>query len=304
MRNGTTAPPGYVLPNRPSWQGGWNIRSVVGAAVAFTMAASAATEWLAIQLNSPVEMGDPILWVHGTAVFQPFAALVLWKHFAGSRLISAGVRKDLWIALGVTIVGGLFLAYFTYWFLSLIRDRKSTDSLMNLHGSATWATRKDIEKLGLLDATDGVYIGGWRDPDTQQIHYLLHSGAEPVLLFAPSRSGKGVSAIIPTLCQWRQSVFVYDLKGENWDHSAGFRHAIGQRVLKFAPTLPHESCCYNPLSEIRWETDYEIADAQTIANAVIRHGDDDSLYKHFEDAAVDLVSAGIIHLGYVFRNLD
>ena len=124
------------------------------------------------------------------------------------------------------------------------------------------------------------------------------------MLFAPSRSGKGVSAIIPTLCQWRQSAFVYDLKGENWDRTAGFRHAIGQRVLKFAPTLPFESCCYNPLSEIRWETDYEVADAQTIANAVIRHGNDDSLYKHFEDAAVDLVSAGIIHLGYVFRNLD
>jgi len=304
MRNGTTTPPGYVLPNRPQWQGGWNLRSVVGAAVAFVLAAGAATEWLAIQLNNPVEMGNPILWVRGTAVFQPFAALVLWKHYAGSRLIGSGVRKDIWIAFGATIVGGLFLAYFTYWFLSLIRDRKSTDSLMNLHGSAIWAKREDIQKLGLLDATDGVYIGGWRDPDTQQVHYLLHSGAEPVLLFAPSRSGKGVSAIIPTLCQWRQSVFVYDLKGENWDHSAGFRHAIGQRVLKFAPTLPHESCCYNPLSEIRWETDYEIADAQTIANAVIRHGDDDSLYKHFEDAAVDLVSAGIIHLGYVFRNLD
>jgi type IV secretion system protein VirD4 len=175
---------------------------------------------------------------------------------------------------------------------------------MNLHGSATWATREDIEKLGLLDATDGVYIGGWRDSRTEEIHYLLHSGAEPVLLFAPSRSGKGVSAIIPTLCQWRQSVFVYDLKGENWDRSAGFRYAIGQRVLKFAPTLPIESCCYNPLSEIRWETDYEVADAQSIANAVIRHGDDDSLYKHFEDAAVDLVSAGIIHLGYVYRNLS
>jgi type IV secretion system protein VirD4 len=175
---------------------------------------------------------------------------------------------------------------------------------MNLHGSATWANRHDIQKLGLFDANDGVYVGGWRDPDTQEIRYLLHSGAEPVLLFAPSRSGKGVSAIIPTLCQWRQSAFVYDLKGENWDRTAGFRHAIGQRVLKFAPTLPFESCCYNPLSEIRWETDYEVADAQTIANAVIRHGNDDSLYKHFEDAAVDLVSAGIIHLGYVFRNLD
>ncbi len=304
MNNGTTAPPGYVLPSRPRWQGGWNIRALLGAVVVFVMAASAATQWLAAQLNNPVEMGEPIVWFHGTAVFPPFEALVLWKHFAGTRLISSTVRKEIWIAFGATILGGLFLAYLAYWFLSLIRDRKSTDSLMNLHGSATWASRDDIQKLGLFDATDGVYVGGWRDPDTQEIRYLLHSGAEPVLLFAPSRSGKGVSAIIPTLCQWRQSAFIYDLKGENWDRTAGFRHAIGQRVLKFAPTLPFESCCYNPLSEIRWETDYEVADAQTIANAVIRHGNDDSLYKHFEDAAVDLVSAGIIHLGYVFRNLD
>ena len=304
MRNGTTAPPGYVLPSRPRWQGGWNVRAVIGAALVFVAAASASTEWLAIQLNNPVEMGDPLTWIDGKAVFQPFAALVLWRHFAGSRLISSGVRKDIWIAFAATLAGGILLAFITYWFLSLIRDRKSTDSLMNLHGSATWATRDDIKQLGLLDATDGVYVGGWRDPATKEIHYLLHSGSEPVLLFAPSRSGKGVSAIIPTLCQWRQSVFVYDLKGENWDRTAGFRHAIGQRVLKFAPTLPYESCCYNPLSEIRWETDYEVADAQTIANAVIRHGADDGLYKHFEDAAVDLVSAGIIHLGYVFRNLD
>ena len=181
MKNGTTAPPGYVLPNRPQWQGGWNLRSVVGAAVAFALAASAATEWLAIQLNNPVEMGNPILWVRGTAVFQPFAALVLWKHYAGSRLISSGVRKDIWIAFGATIVGGLFLAYLTYWFLSLIRDRKSTDSLMNLHGSATWATREDIEKLGLLDATDGVYIGGWRDPGTRTspLFAAFRRGASP-----------------------------------------------------------------------------------------------------------------------------
>src|SRR5271154_4861001 len=304
MNNGTTTPPGYVLPSRPRWQGGWNVRALLGAVVAFVFTASAATQWLAAQLNNPVEMGDPIIWVRGTAIFPPFTALVLWKHFAGSRLISSVVRIDIWIAFAATILGGLFLAYIAYWFLSLVRDRKSTDSLMNLHGSATWANREDIQKLGLFDANDGVYVGGWRDPDTREIHYLLHSGSEPVLLFAPSRSGKGVSAIIPTLCQWRQSVFVYDLKGENWDKSAGFRHAIGQRVLKFAPTLPFESCCYNPLSEIRWETDYEVADAQTIANAVIRHGNDDSLYKHFEDAAVDLVSAGIIHLGYVFRNLE
>ena len=303
MRRGVTAPPGYVLPKRPGWQGGWNLRALVGALSAFGLTSWVATEWLASRLENPIEMGVPIAWFHDIGIFQPFASFSMWRRFAGSRMISSAVRKDIWLAFGGTLLGGLFLAYIAYWFLSLIRDRKSTDDMMNLHGSATWASRQDIVRLGLMDAQDGVYVGGWQDPNTRQIHYLLHSGSEPVLLFAPSRSGKGVSAIIPTLCQWRQSVFVYDLKGENWDHSAGFRHAIGQRVLKFAPTLPLESCCYNPLCEIRWETDHEVGDAQTIANAVIRHGDDDSLYKHFDDAAVDLVAAGIIHLGYVFRNL-
>ena len=107
MRNGTTAPPGYVLPSRPRWQGGWNIRAVGGAALAFVLAASASTEWLAAQLNNPTEMGDPLTWIDGTAVFQPFACLVLWKRFAGSRLISSNVRKDIWIAFAATIAGGL-----------------------------------------------------------------------------------------------------------------------------------------------------------------------------------------------------
>src|SRR5260370_39528874 len=150
MNSGTTAPPGYVLPSRPRWQGGWNLRALLGAFFTLTTAASGATQWLAARLTNPIEMGEPIVWFHGTAVFQPFAALMVWKHFAGSRLISSTVRKEIWIAFGATILGGLFLAYLAYWFLSLIRDRKSTDSLMNLHGSATWAKREDIQKLGLF----------------------------------------------------------------------------------------------------------------------------------------------------------
>jgi len=304
MKNAKIAPPGYVLPNRPGWQGGWNFRSVCGAAMIFVLTASASTEWLAVTLGNPVEMGEPIFWFRGVGIFQPFAGIRLWSRYAGSRLISSAVRRDIWIAFAGTIILGMFFAWLAYWFLSLIRDRKDTDNLQNLHGSAKWADKKAIEDLGLLDATDGVYIGGWRDPETQELRYLIHSGAEPVLLFAPSRSGKGVSAIIPTLCQWRQSVVVYDLKGENWDITSGFRHKIGQRVLKFSPTLPDESCCYNPLSEVRWETDHDVGDAQTIANAVIRHGGENNLYQHFEDAAVDLVSAGILHFGYFFRRLD
>ena len=84
MNNGTTAPPGYVLPSRPRWQGGWNVRALLGAVVAFVMAASAASQWLAAQLNNPVEMGDPIVWFHGVAVFQPFAGLKAKFRFFGA----------------------------------------------------------------------------------------------------------------------------------------------------------------------------------------------------------------------------
>ena len=165
MKNGKIAPPGYVLPNRPRWQGGWNLRSLFGAAVCLHAGRQRRNRVARDSTQQPRRDGrSASFWFHGTAVYQPFAALVLWKHFAGSRLISSGVRKDLWIALGRPSSADFSWPICTYWFLSLIRDRKSTDSLMNLHGSATWATREDIEKLGLLDATDGVYIGGWRDP--------------------------------------------------------------------------------------------------------------------------------------------
>ena len=53
MKNGTTTPPGYVLPNRPSWQGGWNIRSVVGALIAFVLTASAAIRLASATINGP-----------------------------------------------------------------------------------------------------------------------------------------------------------------------------------------------------------------------------------------------------------
>jgi len=56
-RPGTT-PAGYVLPKRPHWQGGWNLKAVFAAVLAFVSVAAAATEWIAIKLNNPVELGD------------------------------------------------------------------------------------------------------------------------------------------------------------------------------------------------------------------------------------------------------
>ena len=56
------------------------------------------------------------------------------------------------------------------------------------------------------------FVGAWRDKNGK-IHYLRHAGPEHVLCYAPTRSGKGVGLILPTLLSWQQSVFVTDLKG-------------------------------------------------------------------------------------------
>ncbi len=58
--------------------------------------------------------------------------------------------------------------------------------------------------------------------------YLRHDGPEHVLCFAPTRSGKGVGLVVPTLLTWPGSAIVHDIKGENWQLTAGFRAKHGR----------------------------------------------------------------------------
>lgn len=112
-----------------------------------------------------------------------------------------------------------------------------------LHGSARWASADDIRRSGLLGArkallarwtrpraAEGVYVGSWRDRRGRQ-HYLRHAGPEHVLCYAPTRAGKGVGLVVPTLLSWPHSAFVTDLKGELWSLTAGWRRA-GERIVK------------------------------------------------------------------------
>src|SRR3546814_3106744 len=70
-----------------------------------------------------------------------------------------------------------------------------------------------------------------------------------ILCFAPTRSGKGVGLVVPTLLTWPGSCIVHDIKGENWQLTAGFRGLHG-RVLLFDPTNA-KSSAYNPLLEVQ-----------------------------------------------------
>jgi type IV secretion system protein VirD4 len=179
------------------------------------------------------------------------------------------------------------------------------------HGSARWAKRADIEAAGLLPrqvslidklrgkATDtaGVFVGAWEGKDKVK-YYLRHNGPEHVLCYAPTRSGKGVGLIIPTLLTWPDSAVITDLKGELWALTAGWRqrHA-NNKVLRFEPAALNVSAHWNPLEEIRLDTEHEVGDVQNLATLIV-DPDGRGLETHWQKSAQALLVGVILHALY------
>ncbi|TDR32089.1 type IV secretory system conjugative DNA transfer VirD4/TraG family protein [Aquamicrobium defluvii] len=91
--------------------------------------------------------------------------------------------------------------------LSVMRAREASD--IDTYSSARWAERPEIENASLL-GEDGVVLGRYSQD------YLRHDGPEHILCFAPTRSGKGLGLVVPSLLTWPGSAIVHDIKGENW----------------------------------------------------------------------------------------
>lgn len=77
---------------------------------------------------------------------------------------------------------------------------------------------------------------------------------------------KGVGLVVPTLLTWPGASIVHDIKGENWELTAGFRARFG-RVLLFDPTNAN-SAAYNSLLEVR-KGEWEVRDVQNVADVLV-----------------------------------
>jgi type IV secretion system protein VirD4 len=239
----------------------------------------AATEWTAWQLAYQAQLGPPWFSLFGWPVYQPLA--FFWWWFAYDAY-----AHEIFVTGGFIAASGGVAAFAVAVAVSVWRAREVKK--VTTYGSARWAEARELRKAGLLHR-DGVLLGRWRGA------YLRHHGPEHVLCFAPTRSGKGVGLVVPTLLTWTGSAIVHDIKGENWNLTAGWRARFG-RVLLFDPTNIN-STAYNPLLEVR-RGEWEVRDVQNIADVLVDPEGALEKRNHWEKTSHSLLVGAILHVLY------
>lgn len=241
------------------------------------------TQWVAWRFAFQAQLGPPWFELMGWPVYYP-PAIFWWWYFYDAyapRIFAEG---------GIIAASGGFLAIGIAITMSVMRAREAAD--IDTYGSARWAEREEIVKAGLL-GPDGVVLGKY-DRD-----YLRHDGPEHVLCFAPTRSGKGVGLVVPSLLTWPGSAIVHDIKGENWQLTAGFRAKHG-RVLLFDPTNA-ASAAYNPLLEVR-RGEWEVRDVQNVADVLVDPEGSLEKRNHWEKTSHSLLVGAILHVLYAEKD--
>ncbi|KJV40246.1 conjugal transfer protein TraG [Brevundimonas sp. KM4] len=239
----------------------------------------AATQYVAWSLGFQAQLGAPWFSLFGLPIYYP-PAFFWWWYFYDAYAPEVFARG------GMISASGGFIAIAVAIGMSVWRAREAKSAAT--YGSARWAGKDEVKAAGLL-SPDGVVLGRY-DRD-----YLRHDGPEHVLCFAPTRSGKGVGLVVPSLLTWPGSAIVHDIKGENWQLTAGFRARHG-RVLLFDPTNP-KSSAYNPLLEVR-RGEWEVRDVQNIADILVDPEGSLEKRNHWEKTSHALLVGAILHVLY------
>lgn len=198
-------------------------------------------------------------------------AAVIWLQLAGAIFLMLAKEK--------TEAG--FLTFYQYWFyyrhIPVISNKLNLAAMISgaivmvplilifmpkrkkQHGDARFANSSEIRQAGLLGER-GLIIGKWRKK------FLMYSGPAHALMAAPTRSGKGISVVVPNCLSWPESLVVLDIKQEAFDLTSGYRAKHGQQVFLFNPAArDYKTHRWNPLSYISDDPNFRIDDIQKIA---------------------------------------
>jgi len=238
-----------------------------------------ATQWTAAALGYQSRLGAPWFELLGIPVYHPWRLFEWWFVFdayapevfnVGGSIAAFSSLLALVVAIGMAV-----------W-----RARQARR--VTTYGSARWADADEVRKAGLTQPA-GVFLGQFDD------QYLRHEGPEHVLTFAPTRSGKGVGLVVPTLLSWPTSAVIHDIKGENWSLTAGWRSRFSHCLL-FNP-IDLASAAYNPLLEVRRGA-HEVRDVQNIADILVDPEGALERRNHWEKTSHALLVGAILHVLY------
>jgi type IV secretion system protein VirD4 len=239
----------------------------------------AATQWAASMLAYQSELGPSWFRFGELRIYRPWALFPWWFHYdayARSVFNKAGALAGASGLFGcaAAIAGSLW------------RARQA--GAVTTYGSARWASEREVKAAGLFENA-GVFIGSLEGS------YLRHDGPEHVMAIAPTRSGKGVGLVVPTLLSWTGSAVIHDIKGENWTLTAGWRSRFSHCLL-FNPT-DARSAHYNPLLEVRRGPE-EVRDVQNIADILVDPEGALERRNHWEKTSHGLLVGAILHVLY------
>jgi len=241
-----------------------------------------ATQWCAGALGNQAALGPPWFRLSGVEVYEPWRLFGWWFQY-GAYAPETFARAG-WIAASGGPIAWLLA-------IGLAVKRSRVAGVVTTYGSARWAESADVSRAG-LKAADGLLVGACMEEPRA---YLRHAGAEHVMVFAPTRSGKGVGLVVPTLLSWNASVVVHDIKGENWQITAGWRSRFSHCHL-FNPT-DLRSAAYNPLLEVRRGA-CEVRDVQNIADILVDPEGALDRRNHWEKTSHSLLVGAILHVLY------
>lgn len=161
------------------------------------------------------------------------------------------------------------------------------------HGTAEWASQKDLVKASLL-TEQGLILGRRMSPQRELITF---DQPGHILTVAPTRTGKGVSSVIPNLLNWPRSVVVIDPKGENFAVTARARAAMKQAVFTLDPfcLCGQPSAHFNPMDLVDPQSPDVIDEASILAESIVyRKADSPNKDSFFENSARSLVRSLIL----------
>lgn len=270
----------------------------------------------------PRVVGKPVfIFKNGYRLYNPLVFLIGMMKFAFNDAYSYYFFQ----AIPATFIC-LSLAALIFVITSILMSCHQKNQ--HIHGTARYATRKDLKNFGMLQR-HGVVCGELAEAkipykiDVEKASLTLHckkpaplvchSGRTNTLMIAPTRSGKGVSTVIPTCLNYgvpykaydkkshkkvikgRGSMVIFDPKGENWAATAGYRSKFS-KVIPFRPLDPNDNTAhYNPIWEIPDSPSEAFSWADTIGE-IFFGGDtakaaSDGATQYFNNTARDIFSS-------------